>query len=130
MGSCITFLIDHHLILEINQHIAAYSSLKMQFKSNLSLSLKNLRCISCLVFGLICHFGLLKDVNNSLSLSLTHTHTRIRKVIKSICSSTKDQLKERRIWELTTHFFQTQEKAHACAKLWRNLKGELCSELW
>ena len=32
--------------------------------------------------------------------------------------------RKRRIWEVTQQFFQTQEKAHACAKIWGNLKGK------
>ena len=32
--------------------------------------------------------------------------------------------RKRRIWEATQEFFQTQKKAHACAKFWGNLKGK------
>ena len=32
--------------------------------------------------------------------------------------------RKRRIWEVTQQFLQTQEKAHAHAKFWENLKGK------
>ena len=39
-----------------------------------------------------------------------------KKMIKSICMSTKDLFKEREeLWGVTQQFLQTQEKAHACA---------------
>ena len=34
--------------------------------------------------------------------------------------------RKRRIWEVTQQFLQTQEKPHACAKFWENLKGKRC----